>query len=69
MLEDKEKVEARRYFLRRRDGTLLVCCGTQEKVVHEAMMLAFQYDEQIDVLMQVGRVFPPAFQEDVYTPI
>lgn len=76
MNKQEETVESR-YYLQRSsqavqlifDGSISVVCGTRESAISHAMALATKHDEKIEILLLVGRVEPPLFKEDVYTPL
>jgi hypothetical protein len=73
--KQEETVESR-YYLQRSaqaaqlifDGSISVVCGTRESAINHARALATKHDEKIEILLLVGRVEPPLFKEDAYTP-
>lgn len=67
--EVREETVEHRYFIKRSDGTMGCFCGTRENVITEARVLATKWDEEVEILLRVGRVRPPAFEEDTYTPL
>lgn len=72
MKATKKDETQHRYFLRRtetKDYIVKTVAGTQEEAVKEARQHASQFNEQIDILMLVGRVSPPVFTEDTYEPM